>query len=171
MCGFPLTQGWVRQLAFQYAHTNSLKGFSKHMQMAGKKWVRGFLSRQVNITVKTAKNLSIARAMGANPTIISDWFKKLKLTLKACGINSPSQVWSGDETGVQSVPKEKKVLAIKKVKAYQQVSAEQGETSTVLTFVSGEGKVVPLMIIHKGKRVQENWIRKAPGDVWVAATT
>ena len=131
MCRFPLTQGRVRQLAFQYAHTNSLKGFSKHMQMAGKKWVRGFSSRQANITVKTAKNLSIARAMGANPTIISDWFKKLKLTLKACGINSPSQVWSGDETGVQSLPKENKVLAIKKVKAYQQVSAEQGETSTL----------------------------------------
>ena len=29
-------------------------------------------------------------------------------------------------------------------------------TSTVLTFVSGKGKVVQLMIIHKGKRVQEN---------------
>ena len=100
MCGFPLTQGLVRQLAFQYAHTNSLKGFSKNMQMAGKKWVRGFLSRQANITVKAAKNLSIARAMGANPSIIGDWFKKLKLTLKACGINSPSQVWSCDETGV-----------------------------------------------------------------------
>ena len=103
MCGFPLTQGRVRQLAFQYAHTNNLKGFSEHMQLAGKKWVRGFLSRQANLTVKTAKNLSIARAMGANPTIISNWFAKLKLTLKSCGINSPSQVWSGDETGVQSV--------------------------------------------------------------------
>ena len=87
------------------------------MQMAGKKWFRGFLSRQANITVKTAKNLSIASSMGTNPTIISDWFKKLKLTLKACGINSPTQVWSSDETGVQS--KEINVLEIKKVKAYQ----------------------------------------------------
>ena len=43
-------------------------------------------------------------------------------------------------------------------------------TSTVLTFVSGKGKVVQPMIIHKGKRVQENWVRKAPGDVWMAAT-
>ena len=41
----------------------------------------------------------------------------------------------------------------------------------MLTFVSGEGKVVPPMIIHKGKRVQEDWVRKAPGDVRVAATT
>ena len=92
------------------------------------------------------------------------YFKKLKLTLTACGINSPTQVWSSDENGLQSVPKEKKVLAIKKVKAYQQVSAEQGEISTVLTFVSGEGKVVPLMVIHKGERVQDNWVSKAPGD-------
>ena len=72
---------------------------------------------------------------------------------------------------MQTVPKEKKVLALKNIKAYQQVSSKQGETSTVLTFVSGEGKVVPPMIIHKGKRVQENWVRKAPGDVWVAATS
>ena len=42
-------------------------------------------------------------------------------------------------------------------------------TSTVLTFVSGKGKVVPPMIIHKGERVQENQVRKAPGDVWVAS--
>ena len=69
--------------------------------MAGKKSVRGFLTEQANITVKTASNLSIARAMGANPTVISEWFKKLKSTLKACGISSPSKVWSGDETGVQ----------------------------------------------------------------------
>ena len=45
-------------------------------------------------------------------------------------------------------------------------------TSTVLTFVSGGGgsTIVQPMIIHKGERVQENRVRKAPGDVWVAAT-
>ena len=121
--------------------------------------------------VKTAKNLSIAWVMGADPTIITDSFKKLKLTLKACGINSLSQVRSWDETGVQTVPKVKNVLALKNFKVYQHVSSKQVETSTVLTFVSGEGKVVSLMIIHKGERVQENWVRKALGDVRVAATS
>ena len=60
---------------------------------------------------------------------------------------------------------------MKKVKAYQQVSAEKGKTSTVWTLICGEGKVVPPMIIHKGERVQDNWIRKAGGDVRMAATT
>ena len=81
----------------------------------------------------------------------------------------PGVEW-GRDWGPDS-PKERKVLALKNMKAYQQVSAEQGETSTVLTFVNGEGNVVPPMIIHKGERVQENWVRKAPGDVRVAATS
>ena len=114
MCGFPLTRGRVRQLAYQFAHTNGLKGFSEKLQMAGKKWVKGFLKRHSEITVKTAKNLSVARAMGANPTVIADWYKKFKLTAKACGVTTPGQVWSGDETSVQTVPKEKKVLAVRK---------------------------------------------------------
>ena len=40
----------------------------------------------------------------------------------------------------------------------------------MLTFVSGEVKVVPPIVFLKSNRVQENWVRKAPGDVRVAAT-
>ena len=92
------------------------------------------------------------------------YFKKLKLTLTACGINSPTQVWPSDENGLQSVPKEKKVLAIKKVKAYQQVSAEQGEISTVLNICQWGGEGSTTDGNHKGERVQDNWVSKAPGD-------
>ena len=68
------------------------------------------------------------------------------------GIVSPGQIWSGDETGVQNVPKEIKVLGIKNIRTFQQVSSEQGETSTILSFVNALGNVVPPMIIHKGQR-------------------
>ena len=81
--------------------------------MAGRKWLKGFLKYHPQITLKTAKNLSIAHAMGANETVISNWFKLLK-ELKF-GIVSPYQVWSGDETGVQNVPKEVKVLGCKNI--------------------------------------------------------
>ena len=46
--------------------------------MAGRKWLKGFLKHHREITLKTAKNLSIARVMGANETVISNWFKLLK---------------------------------------------------------------------------------------------
>ena len=72
--GFPLTINWVCQLAFQFAYINNIPGFSEKTHMVGRKWLKGFLKRHPEITLKTAKNLSIACVMGANKTVISNWF-------------------------------------------------------------------------------------------------
>ena len=111
--------------------------------MAGRKWLKGFLKHHPEITLKTAKNLSITRAMGANETVILNWFKFLKEIKDKFDILSPCQIWSGDKTGVQNVPKE--VLGCKKIRTFQQVSGEQGETSMVLTFVNAAGQSVPCL--------------------------
>ena len=91
--------------------------------------------------------------MGANETVVLNWFKLLKEIKDKFDILSPCQIWSGDETGVQNVPKGVKVLGCKNVRTFQQVSGEQGETSTVLTFVNAAGQSVPPLIIHKGQHV------------------
>ena len=85
--------------------------------MVGRKWLKGFLKHHPEITLKTAKNLSIACAMGANETVISNWFKLLKEIKDKFDILSPCQIWSGDETGVQNVPKEVKVQEDKNISA------------------------------------------------------
>ena len=56
-------------------------------------------------------------------------------------------------------------------KAYQTVAADQVETSTILTFVSGVGKVIPPMVIHKGMLVQTQWTQDAPVGVHIATTS
>ena len=81
--------------------------------------------------------------MGANPTVISQWFDLLKKIQMEVGIVSPTQIWSGNKTGVQNVPKEIKVLGIKNIRTFQQVSSEQGEMSTILSFVNTFRNVVP----------------------------
>ena len=88
--------------------------------------------------------------MGANPTVIGSWFTLLDKIKKTAGTTSPDQIWSGDEMGVQNVPKEVKVLGLKNICYFQQVSAEQGETSTILFFISAAANVVPPMVLHKG---------------------
>ena len=130
--------------------------------MVGRKWLKGFLKRHPEITLKTA--------MGANETVISNWFKLLKEIKDKFDILSPCQIWSGDKTGVQNVPKEVKVIGCKNIRTFQQVSGEQGETSTVLTFVNAAGQSVPPLIIHKGQHVQETWQLKAPGNMKIVAT-
>ena len=88
--------------------------------------------------------------MGANPTVIGSWFTLLEKIKKTAGITSPDQIWSGDKTGVQNVPKEVKLLGLKNICCFQQVSAKQGETPTILSFISTAGNVVPPMVLHKG---------------------
>ena len=95
--------------------------------------------------------------MAANEPKVRKWFAEYEQVLCDLHINSPEQIWSGDETGVQNVPKEEIVVCIKGKLSYQTVVADQGETSTILTFVSGGDRVVPLMVIHKGEWVQEPW--------------
>ena len=56
--------------------------------------------------------------------------------------------------GIQNVPKEEVVICVKGTKAYQTVPTDQGETSTVLTFINRVGSVISPMVIHKGMHVQ-----------------
>ena len=88
--------------------------------------------------------------MGVNPTVIGSWFTLLEKIKKTADITSLDQIWSGDKMGVQNVAKEVKVLGLKNICCFQQVSAKQGETSTILSFISTAGNVVPPMVLHKG---------------------
>lgn len=54
--------------------------------------------------------------------------KKLKLVSQ--------HIWSRDKTGIQNVPKEIRVVGVKNVHILQQLSAEQGETLMILTFIN-----------------------------------
>ena len=165
------------QLAFQFAHVNGISGFSETTNMVGQKWLKGFLKcHPKNNTQNSEKPLNhmcdgaITHAMGANEMVISNWFNLLQDIKNKFGILSPCQIWSGDETGIQNVLKEVKVLGCKKIRTFQQISGEQGETSTVLTFVNAAGQSVPPLIIHKGQRVQDTWQLKAPGNLKLTAT-
>ena len=95
--------------------------------------------------------------MAVNELNECKWFVEYKKVLADLGINSPEQIWSGDEMGIQNVPKEEVVVCVKGKKAYQTVAADQGETSTILTFISGVGKVIPAIVIYKGAQVQTQW--------------
>ena len=54
---------------------------------------------------------------------------------------------------------------------YSTVAADQGEMSTVLSFVNAVGHVCPPVVIHKGQQVQANWSDGMPHFVKLAATS
>ena len=168
--GFPITVPKLRILAWQYDHLNSINAFAKDKK-AGHTWAKFFLHRYPHIRVCKAINLSKAQARAANEPKIKKWFKEYAEVLQKLHIESPEYIWSWDETGVQTVPKEELYLGEVNEPLYSFVSADQGEMSRVLSFVNAVGCVCPQLVIHKGQQVQANWSDSMSHFIKLAATS
>ena len=79
-------------------------------------------------------------------------------------------IWNIDESGVQDVPKTQKVIGIKAECAFQTVSDDKGQTSTVVTHIIAGGIVVPPMVLFKAARVKDQWRVAAPSGYIIKAT-
>ena len=79
--------------------------FPKDKQKAGRTWVQRFLKRFPQLTRRKANNMSVVRAMAANETNVCKWFVEYEKVLHDLNITSLVQIWSGDETCVQNIPK------------------------------------------------------------------
>ena len=137
----------------------------------GHTWAKFFLCRYPHIRVHKAVKLSKAWTMAANEPNIKKWFKEYAKVLQKLHIQSPEYIWSGDETGVQTVLKEERYLGKVNEPFYSTVGADQGETSTVLSFINAVGPVCPSLVIHKGQQVQANWSDGMPHFIKLAATS
>ena len=152
--GFPLTRSDIRKLAFEYAQKNNLKCFSDSKKSAGYYWFDNFMTRFPQLRVKKAENLSAARAMSVNEVRVKQQFEEYSSLLRKLGVeDSPGHLWNIDETRMQNIHDAKRVVGLAGEHVYNITAMEKGETSTYLAGINAVGKVVPPLIIHKGKTV------------------
>ena len=109
----------IRSLIWQYAQINGIPGFSQDNNKADRSYAKHFLKQFPHLTSRKAVNLSVARAMTANELNVRKWFAEYEQVLHDLCINSPEQIWSGDETGVQNVMcHRKKLLCVSKASCH-----------------------------------------------------
>ena len=64
------------RLAYQLAVRNEIKTrFCKRNEKAGRKWLKNFLHRHPQISVRTPEGLSLSRARGFTPESVAQFFK------------------------------------------------------------------------------------------------
>ena len=149
--GFPFTSKEVRDIAFEYAMDHNLKSFSEDMGSAGPAWLRYFLLRHAQMFLKTATNLSLARAMSSNKILMDQWCTQYEDVLRQLMINDPKYLWNVDEHGAEDLVKTKKVVGIKGIKSFQTQSRKKASCTIIITYVNVSGNVLPPMIIHRGE--------------------
>ena len=158
---YGLTLKDLKSLAFQLAERNGIDHpFNKVTMMAGEQWVKGFLKRHPNLSVRRPEATSIARAAAFNPTNVASFFKLLKDSLDEKKI-SHHRIFNVDETGITTVQaRPSKIIALKgKHQVGTATSAERGVLITAVICNSASGLYVPPMLIFprvRGKAELEN---------------
>jgi len=76
---FGLTMADVMRLTYQLAVRNGIKNqFCKRNEKAGRKWLKNFLRRHPEISVRTPEGLSLSRARGFTPESVARFFLNLR---------------------------------------------------------------------------------------------
>jgi len=151
---FPMGQKWCKKnLAYEYAVKNGLRGFSVQKKTAGYHWFRGFLRHHSDLIMKNAENLSVPRAMSMNKEQVSKWFDTYQtLAINLGIIDLPTHIWNTDETGCQHIHMANRVVGVVGKLSYNLTAMEKGKTSTALITINAVGNSAPVIIVHKGKK-------------------
>ena len=159
-----LTPYATRKLAYQWAITLKIKFPSswKLNERAGVDWLRGFIKRNASLSIRKPENTSQACAAGFNAVVIGVFFRNLQELY--CKYHfPPGRIWNCDETGVPTVVQAPKVIAKRGAKQVAQtVSAERGENTTMLCFVSAIGQTIPPVFVFPRVKAPERMYRDGP---------
>ena len=162
---YGLTTEKLASVAFAFAERQKIKhNFNRKKMRAGPDWVRGFLRRHPEISVRKPENHSMARIEAVNKKNLQQFYDNVSDVMKSKGPYPPHRIYNVDETGLAPVVEPPRVLAAKGRRKVGQVStAERGKLTTVIACVSASGAVIPPMMIFGGrKRFNPALIQDAP---------
>ena len=160
---YGLTPTDVRRLAYDVAVTTGTNyPFNQTNKLAGKDWLKSFLRRHPDLSIRQPQGTNLSRAVGFNRAKVNEFFGIYKDVLNGHEY-LPSKVWNMDETGITSVHQPGKVVASKGVRQVAKMtSGEGGATVTVICAVSAAGAYLPPFIIFPRKRMVDQLMQGAP---------
>ena len=156
----------IRVLVFEYCKRNEIDNpFSKETKLAGEDFVRGFLKRHKDLSLRKPQGVALNRVFGLNKEAVKRYFDNLEILLIEHHFE-PHQIYNCDETGITTVHKPTKVIApTRKHCVSSMASGEKGITTTVLCACNATGHFVPPMMIFKRKNKKASLTDHAPPGI------
>ncbi|XP_059061706.1 tigger transposable element-derived protein 6-like [Achroia grisella] len=161
---FGLTTIVLRKLAYQLAEKNGkTHKFNHDKKIAGVDWLKGFLKRHSDLSIRKPEATSAARAMGFNKVAVGKSYSLLGEIYDKYNL-TPDRIFNCDETGISCVSKTKsKIIAEKGRKQVGSLSsAERGQTVTVEVCFNAAGTYMPPTLIFPRQRMKQELLDRAP---------
>ena len=160
---FGLTIMDLSVIVYEFCDKNKIPNpFSKEKKLCGEDFVRGFLKRNPDLSLRKPQGVALNRVYGLNRTAVRTYFSNLEKLLTEHNFQR-HRIYNCDESGITSVHKPVKVVAKKGKHCVSSVtSGEKGITTTVLCAASGTGHYIPPMMIFKRKNKKDSLTDHAP---------
>ena len=151
--GWGLTRRNFLNYAFTFAAALGIPHpFSQQNKRAGDFWLRGFLLRNNDVSLRKAEQLSWARASGFNKEAVNRFYQQLSICLPFIDFD-PDRCWNMDETGTAMNVKGDVVFAKRGTReVHRIVPAERGCNVTCIATCNAAGKFLSPCLIFKGKQ-------------------
>lgn len=154
----------ARELVYEYATAIEKKipdNWTKK-KLASKDWIRGFFKRQPQLSIRTPEATSLSRATSFNKKNVGDFFENLKTVYERHRFG-PESIYNIDETGLSTVQRTQKVIALRGTKQVGQVtSAERGTLVTVCCGINALGNSIPPFFIFPRVNFKTYMLNDAP---------
>ncbi|KAK2577099.1 hypothetical protein KPH14_006266 [Odynerus spinipes] len=160
---FGITIHYLRHLAYQLVEKYKLPHrVNKEKNLAVWKWYYKFLKNHPEISLRIPESTSMSRCKGFNKKTVMEFFDKYEVLLDE-GKFSAQQIYNVDETGLSTVHKPSKILALKsKHQVGAVTSGERGMDTTCICCMNAADEFIPPMLIYKRKRMTDDVRRGGP---------
>lgn len=159
--GLTYLQG--RQLAYEYA--TALKKCPEKWtanKMAGIDWMKGFMKRHRELSLRKPENTSLSRSTSFNRHNVNLFFDNFEKVLEK-NTFTPDRMYNLDETNIMTVVQSPNVIAKTGQKQVGQcVSAERGQLITMCAIVNALGNTIPPVFVFPRARFHDSMLFGAP---------
>lgn len=161
---YGLTRVEVRKLAYQFASAKEKRypDIWNERKIAGKEWLRQFMTRHTDLSLRKPEATSLARSTAFNRVNVTTFFDNYKSVLSR-GTFSAEQIWNIDETGITTVHVPPKIISPKGVKQVgQMTSGERGQNITLIAAINALGNAIPPMMIFPRVHFKAHMLKGGP---------
>lgn len=161
---YGLTKTEVRNLAYQFAVAKGKKfpDSWNEGKSAGKEWLRQFLRRHEDLSLRKPEATSLARSTAFNKANVSSFFENYKKLLSRANF-TPEKIWNCDETGVTTVHVPPKIIGPRGIKQIgQMTSGERGQNVTIIAAINALGNHIPPMMIFPRVNFKAHMLKGGP---------
>ena len=165
--GFPLTHDDLRHV--MKSHLDSMgrrvKQFKKNLP--GIDWIKGFLKRNREISVRKSQNINPNRA-STTREVFDAYFDNLEQCLDGV---SPECIYNFHETNLADDPGSTKCFFKRGVKYPERLLSHSKSNISLMFCGSASGVLLPLYVVYKAENLWTSWTEGGPDKTRYNRTT